>query len=543
MSRRLLVAVATLIVLAAFAWLALARIPHEQILRYDEATHVHEGMVLRDELARGEFGDFVRRFDEQMTMKGILYRVYFAVAFLVSEVGTTSARHAGLIACLVALFLIGRLARELARDEDKDAAGFFAMLFAAASPLLGYWGRTAMVEPLNLLTLQLALWLCVRERRVKTRSALVWSVVGLVVAFFTKYNHAVILFAAVGADALLRVWKPDSAEATGKRRFAPALPLLIAGLIAAAWLASPRHFHDFVYYIKTVPGGSDPVNLGGWTYVITLRDRMGAGVVASLFLGACVVAALPHALRSRARLVLLHLGIGLGLAQMNDLKLERILVPLSGDLFVLAGLGAPRLWAFVTRFVRGMPAFVGVVLGILLATAFGVATFRVETNPLQQLEQVVDRGIDYVRAGQRTLWIGQAFFKGNEANGTPRITASHVVIRARERGVELPRTAFELLSYELQERLGYETYKRNADKVTKASVDAFITEFDSIVIVYDAPTKEPNLIETIPRRVAEFARANPAFELVDRVDLSLTDIEGPGRHVRCTVMRLARRGR
>lgn len=540
MSRRLLVSLTTLIVIGAFAWLALARIPHEQILRYDEATHVFEGMVLRDELARGEYSDFVRRFDEEMTMKGILYRVYFAVAFLITEVGTESARHAGLFACLVALFLIGRLARELAPDEDKDAAGFFAVLFAAASPLLGYWGRTAMVEPLNLLTLQLALWLCVREQRVRSRTALAWAVVGLAVAFFTKYNHAVILFAAVGLDALLRAWKPDGETPSGWRRLAPLRPIVIAGLIAAAWLATPRHFHDFVYYIKTVPGGSDPVNLGGWTYAVTLRDRMGAGVVASLFLAACFVAASARALRSRTRLVLLHLCIGLVLAQMNDLKLERILVPLSGDVFVLAGLGAPRLWAFVTRFVRGMPAAAGVVLGLLLATAFGVATFRVERNPLQQLEQVLDRGIDFVRAGGRTLWIGQAFFKGLERNGTPRITASHVMIRARERGIDLPRKSFEVLSYEQQERLGYSAYKRNADTVTKASVDAFLAEFDSIVIVYDAPTREPNIIEPIPRRFAEFARAHPAFKVVDRVELTLADIEGPGRAVKCTLMRLAR---
>ncbi|MBK6938820.1 MAG: glycosyltransferase family 39 protein [Planctomycetes bacterium] len=540
MSRRLFASLCTLIVIGAFAWLAHTRIPHEQILRYDEATHVFEGMVLRDELARGEYSDFVRRFDEEMTMKGILYRVYFAVAFLITEVGTDSARHAGLFACLVALFLIGRLARELAPDEDKDAAGFFAVLFAATSPLLGYWGRTAMVEPLNLLTLQLALWLCVREQRLRTRAALAWCVVGLVVAFFTKYNHAVILFAAVGLDALLRAWKPSGESLPGATRLTPLRPILIAGLIAAAWLAVPRHFHDFVYYIKTVPGGSDPVNLGGWTYAVTLRDRVAAGVVASLFLAACFVAALGRALRARTRLVLLHLGIGLVLAQMNDLKLERILVPLSGDVFVLAGLGAPRLWAFVTRFARGFPGAVGVVFGVLVTTAFGVATFRVETNPLQQLEQVVDAGIDSIRAGKRTLWIGQAFFKGMEKHGTPRITASHVMIRARERGIDLPRTTFEVLSYEQQERLGYETYKGNPSKVTKASVDAFVANYDSIVIVYDTPTKEPNLIETIPRKFAEFVRAHPAFKVVDRVDLPLRDIEGPGRTVVCTVIRLTR---
>lgn len=534
---------ATLVVLGAFAWLALARIPHEQILRYDEATHVHEGMVLRDELARGDIGDFVRRFDEEMTMKGILYRVYFAVAFLVSDVGTRSARCAGLVACLIALFLIGRLARELARPEHRDAAGFFAVLFAAASPLLGYWGRTAMVEPLNLLTLQLALLLCVREQRVQSRSGLAWAVVGLVVAFFTKYNHAVILFTAVGLDAALRVWRLARTSATPAQRLAPLRPIAIAGLVAAAWLAFPRHFHDFVYYIKTVPGGSDPLNLGGWTYAVTLRDRLGAGVVASIFLAACFLAALPEVLRGRVRLVALHLGVGLALAQANDLKLERILVPLTGDVFVLAGLGAPRLWELVTRFVRGMPAAVGIVLGTLLATAFGVATFRIERNPLRQLERVVDLGIDAIRAGKKTLWIGQAFFKGYERYGTPRITASHIVIRARERGLDVPRTSFELLSYELQERLGYETYKQNVGNVTKASVDAFVADFDSIVIVYDAPTKDPNLIEAIPRKVAEFVRAHPKFRVAARVDLPLTDIEGPGRNVTCTVMRLTRWGR
>jgi hypothetical protein len=292
-----------------------------------------------------------------------------------------------------------------------------------------------------------------------------------------------------------------------------------------------------------VPGGSDPLNLGGWTYAVTLRDRLGAGVVASIFLAACFLAALPEVLRGRVRLVALHLGVGLALAQANDLKLERILVPLTGDVFVLAGLGAPRLWELVTRFVRGMPAAVGIVLGTLLATAFGVATFRIERNPLRQLERVVDLGIDAIRAGKKTLWIGQAFFKGYERYGTPRITASHIVIRARERGLDVPRTSFELLSYELQERLGYETYKQNVGNVTKASVDAFVADFDSIVIVYDAPTKDPNLIEAIPRKVAEFVRAHPKFRVAARVDLPLTDIEGPGRNVTCTVMRLTRWGR
>src|SRR5206468_3070562 len=83
----LLPLLAAIVFIAAFVLLQVKRLPFDAPLTYDEGTHLSEGVEVGDALAARDWPRVARYFLEQRVMKGIIYRLWYGVTFLVLPPG------------------------------------------------------------------------------------------------------------------------------------------------------------------------------------------------------------------------------------------------------------------------------------------------------------------------------------------------------------------------------------------------------------------------------------------------------------------------
>lgn len=508
----------------AFLWIGLARIPGDGLLRYDEATHVFEGIEVRDAARNGGANALAEVFLEHKVMKGILYRLWFAAAAAVQAPGTDGARRAALVACAAGILALYFLARRLARPGQGDDAGMLAVVFAAAAPLLHTWGRTAMVEPLNFLTVALALAALVRDRQVRSPGSAAVAVSALLLAVFTKYNHALILCAAAGLDAILAV-ALDRSSPSLRARLRPLLPLALLLPFLCLWFADAERARGFWYYIVTVPGSDDPVSATGSTYAGVLLQRLSSWSGGTALLALC----LACGVRGATRLPLLHVAIGLALAQLNVLKLERILVPLLPSLFAVLGAGGAALAGLLRARAR-----LGSAAPFLLAGLVALPGWRalalVEPAPLRTLDAVLDASLDLIQSGaprQRgVLVIGQAFYAGQN-----RLSLPHFAIRAHERGAPVQPGAIALAGEEFLRRNGLPESALRSGGLDGAAALRLLEPFDALILLQDQPDALRPFVDPVAARLAKLAAEGGRFESVAERRVELPDLGGATRLV------------
>lgn len=499
----------SLLLVAGFAWLQAERLPSDGPLSYDEATHLAEGVEVADLMDQGEPSRLVDHFLKTKVMKGVLYRLWYGAGFTLLAPGADHGRAIGLFAGCLALLVVFFLARALAPPSLANRAGIVALFAALGAPLLHDQLRRAMVEPLNLLTIALALLAFVLDRKRESIATASFAALALLVAVATKYNHALVLLAAIGLDSLLEAW--SRRDRPWRHRLRPFLPLLFALLPVFAYLADPTRAKSVWYYIWTIPDGGNPVDLTGSTYAATLASRIAPTTIGNALALVAVALGALAAIKTRlpgGRLVAVHLAIGLALAQANDLKLERILVPLTGSFFALLAVGV-AIGSHSLRFTR--PALKPISLGfglLLWALPPSPSLYAIRPDPYRATDAWLDEGIRFTRANPRALWLGGSFGEGRIWN-----TAT-IALRAREIGAPLPPGAFMFGGVEF-----FQKSKLDLSAVKGGGADAelfrLLEPYRSLVVVLDPTTTEPTILNPLIRQVYGRLRASGRYELAE----------------------------
>lgn len=508
---------AALVLIAAFFAIQSARIPRDGMTTYDEATHLFEAGQVRDILERGSFSELADYFLSTKVMKGVLYRLWYGAGLLVLPFGVDSARTIAVAAACLALLTVYFLARKVAPSGLGDAAGLVAVTAGCLSPLIHSYGRTAMVEPLNLATLVFALFLVVRDRQLGTRSSAVLAAIGIVIAFVTKYNHALILVLAIAVDAAF--------EARRSRSWRPFLPLALAFAPLLGLLANPARLKGFAYYVWTIPGGNNPIDPTGWLYPLTLLTRIGPTTQASI---ALLVLAAFGAWRSRnsaTRVVSLHFAIGVCLAQCNDLKLERILVPLSGDLFVLAGLGAGIAWReWVATHLRRKAAITTILCAAALVPP-SREVFAITPDPMRGFEKWIDEGLAFGAQNPRALWLGGSF--------DDQVIWNSATLRNRARETNQIESAakFEYGGTEFFQKSKIDSAALHAGKLDPRVLDELLRKYRSLVVLLDPNRNEPRISDRFIDQVWKRIRDSGQYVMARR-SLEANVERRPGVHER-----------
>jgi 4-amino-4-deoxy-L-arabinose transferase-like glycosyltransferase len=504
-SRAVLALLAALALIAVFASRNLDRLPFDAPLRYDEATHLAEGVEVADALESGDRAVLADYFLSKRVMKGIVYRLWYGVGFTLVTPGTDHGRALGIAACCLALLAIFLLARALAQDGWRNATALLAVAFAVGAPILHEHGRRAMVEPINLMTLALALAAFVHDRKRGTVISAIVAALALLLAVATKYNHALVLLIALGGDALWTAF--ERRREPWRARLRPFLPFALALLPVVVFLADPKRLNAVAYYIWTIPGGQNPIDFTGALYAKTLLTRFALSVSGSVLLVVLALVGAVVALRTKtpgARLVALHVAIGLALAQSNDLKLERILVPLTGGIFAFGALGTVAILAKLSTIP--LRALASVLLAALWIAKPTPSVYALVINPYRQVDQFVDAGLDYTLANPPALWLGGDFGDGVILHsGTVRL-------RARERGLELPPGAFQFGGVEFFQKSRIDFDGLKSGRVSDEAISRVLRPFRSLVVVLDPNSREPAILEAQVRRVFERIKALGEFE-------------------------------
>jgi hypothetical protein len=484
-------------IVAAFFAAQVRRLPFDPPLSYDESTHFLEGNEFADLIEAGDTAGMARYFLVDRVMKGILYRVWYGVGFVVVEPEVDAGRTIALVACCFALLTVFLLARALAPPPHRTWYGMLAALLAACSPLLVTHGRQAMVEPINLFTIALALFALIEDKRRRTWPSAVLAAIALLLAFATKYNHAIVLLAAYGADVLFALRERWSRP--WRERLRPALPLFLALAPFLVFLANPERIAAVWYYIWTIPGGHNPVDFMRLVYVHTLFERMAPTIAGGVVVLLLAVGGAIAAWRTRivgARLVVLHVAIGLALAQSNDLKLERILMPLTGGYFALAAVGAYFAFARLAAIRRGLAVASAAIAAVMWMGVPPKSPLTIEKSDLRPtLEAWLDEGLEFSTRGVRTLWFGGDFGGGLIWN-----TAT-LRMRVAERGLTIPSWRFEYGGPEFFRKSGVDPETVRRGELTDAKLLELLHPYDQLVVVRDPSGAAPAIRDAFIRRI------------------------------------------
>lgn len=260
------------------------------------------------------------------------------------------------------ILLLALLAGALARE-----AILFAGLFAAASPVMIYFGRFYIQE--TLLVFFLALALAAGRRWFATRSA-AWAAacgLGAGLMYATK-ETSLILFAALGGGLLLAsVFRRKDAEKRPLGKLLPALATFLAAAGGSAWLLytsflkNPGGFRDsflsFAGYLGRAGGaGEAAVHRQPWSYYFKLlafhREPGGhlwsEAFVLALALAGAIAAFGP--LKGRdghpgfQRFLVFFTGLAAAAYSVIPYKTPWNVLPFYLGIVLLAGNGAALIW-------------------------------------------------------------------------------------------------------------------------------------------------------------------------------------------------------
>lgn len=504
-----------LALIAAVAWVELRALPRDGLPMYDEAAHLIEALPFRDRLAARDVAGLAGLIAQADT-KGVVYNLLHGAALLMGGASIAVLRATGVLCLLGGLALLYPLGRLASGPRRDPRVGALAVFFAASCPLLLQWGRSAMVEPLNLALNALALIAVLQDRERRTLLSATLAALALLLAFFAKFNQGVILLGAVAISAALDCLSaphpaPHSASQPGLPRTAASrlralLPLVLAAAALLAWLPFGTHWEGLRHYLTAVKGGGEPVRFDAAFYPRTLAERFAPWAGATLALAVAFVAGLRAALRPGARLLLVHATLGIVLASFNASKRTRLLVPLAPGLLVTAALGVPlivdrlRAWAASVgsaRLPRRLPALIAGMLAVAYVAPGWPSLADIRVGAPAGLEAVVDAGLELAGGRRPTLWVGSC-----AVGGEPRLSANHVIVRALEH--DRP-DALLPLPY-LSELTGA-ALTRNDVPMSEA-----LRGFVQVIAISDAGPRTPGFSEPIARQAVEALRAGGAFQ-------------------------------
>lgn len=298
--------------------------------------------------------DFVRFFDALHACERYPFVYPLVVAFEQGLFGVSEhgVRVLGtLLWCATLLVIFAATQRA---EPDRGQAAWFAFTLAACSPLaLGFAGTAMLETPSSLaLALSLATWLRRRDealdgerRGARDKSAGFW----LTVAFFTKFNYGVLLWAGLALD--------EAAELLARRRagearaaFASTLRVAFWPLVSLSWwflLPLPGGLglgaEHRLAFVEWLSGNQDQAVASWRIKLLSAAAFLAPNPRTLLVIVVGVLGTLPLLSRPAVRVawcVLLALGAGVLLHRFH---LPRFLLPLGPALWLLAGVGWARI--------------------------------------------------------------------------------------------------------------------------------------------------------------------------------------------------------
>lgn len=314
-----------------------------------------------------------------------LYPMVLGAWHAVFGLGEAAARALGLVLFLLVVLGTARLAQQVGARSDEppprftgggwalDAALLGAVL-ALSSPLARRYAPTTFLEVPCLVVIVWALDAWVARRRTRPHTARADLVAGLwlAAAFFTKFNYALLLFAAVGLDALVELARARGSVAALWSLVRVALPLSIGLTWWFVWpfpfgeVVAAAHRGAFADFI----GGNRHMNpMAGWLRATNWLT----GVAAHSFVFATLVASSVVFVVVRRTPAAWTLGCALVAFTIpviaHPFQLDRFLLPAALVLWVVGA----AAWARVMN--RWPVTFSLSALGLLLACT-AVSNFR-----------------------------------------------------------------------------------------------------------------------------------------------------------------------
>lgn len=366
-------------------------------MHHDEANQAVKFGAL---LERGEY-----RYDRNEHHGPTLYYATLPFARIAGErdLASLDERTLRLVPAVfgaAAILLLALLAGALARE-----AILFAGLFAAASPVMVYFGRFYIQE--TLLVFFLALTLAAGWRWSQTRSP-AWAAacgLGAGLMYATK-ETSLILFAALGGGLLLAAAfrREDAEKRPGGKRL-PSLATFLAAAGGSAWLLytsflkNPGGLRDsilsFAGYLGRAGGeGAAAAHLQPWYYyfkLLAFNRGPGAPLWSEAFILALAVAgaiAAFGAVKGRdghpgfQRFLVFFTGLSAAAYSLIPYKTPWNVLPIYFGVVLLAGNGAALIWRSGRFILFRAVALVILVPGFVnLAVQSGRANFVYPSDP------------------------------------------------------------------------------------------------------------------------------------------------------------------
>jgi hypothetical protein len=334
------------------AWL----IPVPHAWGWDESMHAEEPAVrMLLALEGGRFAPFFRVLHgcQQYPFGWPLVLLGFQALFGVGEIVARAAGWAAFALLLALLALTGRAIEvECASGPNPISTRRLAPLFALLTPLLLAFAPTLFLEVPSALALLATfyVWLAAQRASTPARAALLSLLASAraMLAFFTKFNYALLFVIGLALDLALRLATCRMSERGWRLR--AALWLLPVPLAALAWWfvlplpfgAEIAHSHRAAFLgfllgnleLAATPWTTRALHLCGYLAGSPLQALvLGLGLAASL-------CALRHRALRSAWIVLLALELPV---LLHPFHLERFLIPGAPFLLLLSAYGCSRL--------------------------------------------------------------------------------------------------------------------------------------------------------------------------------------------------------
>jgi len=309
-------------------------------LGWDESSHALYGLLIAHDIRQHDWLGLL--FDTYRQVYWPPLHSWLAgMVFLVAGPSDVTARVASAL-CLALLVPLLYLAARRISPQRSEVAGLVAAGLALTSPGALAMAAQCMLEPLGLVTVTATL-LIYFQLLAKSAPARHYMLVGvgLLAAYFAKYNCAIVLgLALAGAQIIDGGIRPRNLLT--RANFYTALPVCVA---LGLWFAGPAKVQATWESLVNQPfGAKDTFGPEGLLFYPRAILKLSGSVWMTAVYLACLAASLRFWRDVRVRLLVCLVVIQFVMGEAHHTKGVRHMLPLYPALFILTGHCAAAWW-------------------------------------------------------------------------------------------------------------------------------------------------------------------------------------------------------
>jgi 4-amino-4-deoxy-L-arabinose transferase-like glycosyltransferase len=368
-------------------------VPH-----WDEAAHALKGLLIAEDLKRGDWAGFLYDSYRQVYWPPLL-SWFVGVALLVASPSIVTARLVSLGVFLLSAFFLYLAGLQMERERGELIAVVAVVLFLTNQAIVGH-AAEVMLEIYGILFLILTflLYFAITRRPEKTwlHFLLGLSVAG---AYFAKSNYGILLFIVIVIAALLDVGFHVRRLLT-RQMFYFLIPLII---IFALWFAYPPKIASTWQAMVNVPfGEQDPFTVTGFLfYPHALFEMAGSWWLFVVWATAFLIS-FRYWRDKNMRFLLLLILFQLALGQIHHTKVVRHHLPVLPAVFLLTGYVLAQTWAWGKVGIRyWLPRVAS--LALLAGT---IITFSLMYQPItRKTDETLIAYLEEIAATHESIWL------------------------------------------------------------------------------------------------------------------------------------------